>query len=115
MRRRRSVTISQFDGPDESNVLIDTLTDPEPLPEELFERASLATDVRGALNVLKPRDQTILELRYGDDLSFEEIAKILKNLTKHYPQSASTSTYSITESPDRRHVEQKDSLNNPPE
>jgi RNA polymerase sigma-70 factor (ECF subfamily) len=69
MRKRRS---------DDSNVLVDTLTDPEPLPEELFERASLATDVRGALSELKPRDQTILELRYTEDLSFEDIAKILK-------------------------------------
>jgi RNA polymerase sigma-70 factor (ECF subfamily) len=78
MRKRRSVHFSQFDTADDSNVLVDTLTDPEPLPEELFERASLATDVRGALSELKPRDQTILELRYTEDLSFEDIAKILK-------------------------------------
>ena len=77
MRKRRSVNISQFDTADDSNVLIDTLADPEPLPEELFERASLAEDVRGALTFLKPRDQTILELRYVEDLSFEDIARVL--------------------------------------
>ena len=78
MRKRRSVNISQFDTADDSNVLIDTLADPEPLPEELFERASLATEVREALAILKPRDQTILDLRYTEDLSFEDIAKILR-------------------------------------
>ena len=78
MRKRRSVNISQFDTTDDSNVLIDTLADPEPLPEELFERATLAEDVRGALTFLKPRDQAILELRYVEDQSFEDISRVLR-------------------------------------
>ena len=78
MRKRRSVNISQFDTADDSNVLIDTLADPEPLPEELFGRATLAEDVRSSLKVLKPRDQTILELHYVEDLSFENIARVLR-------------------------------------
>jgi RNA polymerase sigma-70 factor (ECF subfamily) len=78
MRKRRSVTFSQFDTSDDSNALVDTLADPEPLPEELFTQASLATDVRAALSHLKPGDQTILELRYVEELSFEEISKILR-------------------------------------
>ena len=77
MRKRRSVNFSQFDTADDGNVLVDTLADPEPLPEELFERASLAKDVRSALTFLKPRDQAILELRYVEDLSFEDISRVL--------------------------------------
>jgi RNA polymerase sigma-70 factor (ECF subfamily) len=77
MRKRRSVTFSQFDTADDTNVLVDTLADPEPLPEELFERASLANDVRTALVHLKPRDQAILQFRYVEDLSFEDIARVL--------------------------------------
>jgi RNA polymerase sigma-70 factor (ECF subfamily) len=78
MRKRKSVAISKFDAPDESNVLIDTLADPEPLPDELFEREALATEVQTALAELPPRDQTILSLRYQEEQSFEDIARILK-------------------------------------
>ncbi len=78
MRRRRSVTFSRFDADDDSNVLMDTLADPEPLPEELFERALQAGEVQEALKEVRPRDRMILNLRYEQELSFEEIAKILK-------------------------------------
>ncbi|MDR3546735.1 MAG: sigma-70 family RNA polymerase sigma factor [Candidatus Pacebacteria bacterium] len=77
MRKRRTVAFSQFDTEDDSNVLIDTLTDTEPLPEEIFDEATRAEDVRKALSELKPRDQTILELRYREELSFEEISQLL--------------------------------------
>lgn len=78
MRKRRSVAFSKFDTKEDSNVLTDTLADPEPLPEELFARASLAQEVRDALTHLKPRDRAILSMRYEEDLSFEDIAKIMK-------------------------------------
>ncbi len=78
MRKRKAVPFSKFDAPDESNVLTDTLTDPEPLPEEIFESASLAETVRNALDNLPARDRTILSLRYEEEQSFEDIAKILR-------------------------------------
>ena len=78
MRKRKSVPFSKFDTAEESNVLTDTLADPEPLPDELFERASLATDARDALAQLPPRDRAILSLRYDEQESFESIARILK-------------------------------------
>jgi RNA polymerase sigma-70 factor (ECF subfamily) len=78
LRKRRSVNFSQFDSADDSNVLIDTLADSEPLPEEVFHRKSLASDVRTALEQLKPRDRMLLSLRYDEELSFEDIARMLK-------------------------------------
>jgi RNA polymerase sigma-70 factor (ECF subfamily) len=78
MRKRKSVVFSKFDTGDDSNVLIDTLTDTEPLPDELFAQSSNAEVVRAALQKLKQRDQTILMLRYDEEQSFEDIAKILK-------------------------------------
>ena len=78
MRKRKALPFSTFDTADDSNVLTDTLADPEPLPEEVFERASLAEDVRTALSDLSARDRTILSLRYEEEQSFEDIAKILR-------------------------------------
>jgi RNA polymerase sigma-70 factor (ECF subfamily) len=78
MRKRKSVPFSKFDTAEENNVLTDTLADPEPLPDELFERASLASDARDALAQLPARDRAILSLRYEEEESFENIARILK-------------------------------------
>lgn len=78
MRKRKSVPFSKFDTSEDSNVLTDTLADPEPLPEEIFESASLAEDVRDALEDLSTRDRTIISLRYEEEQSFEDIAKILR-------------------------------------
>jgi RNA polymerase sigma-70 factor (ECF subfamily) len=78
LRKRRAVHFSQFDTSDDGNVLTDTLADTEPLPEELFSRKSLANEVRASLEQLKPRDRTLLSLRYEEELSFEEIARLLK-------------------------------------
>ncbi|MBA3789317.1 sigma-70 family RNA polymerase sigma factor [Patescibacteria group bacterium] len=77
MRKRRSVPFSRFDTDDAENVLVATLADPEPLPEELFARKTLAKKVRKVLAELPPRDRTILSLRYDEELSFEDISRIL--------------------------------------
>jgi RNA polymerase sigma-70 factor (ECF subfamily) len=78
MRKRKTVSFSKFDTGEDSNVLVDTLADPEPLPDEVFERASLASDARGALAQLPARDRAILSLRYEEEESFENISRILK-------------------------------------
>ncbi len=78
MRKRKSVVFSKFDTADDKNILTETLADPEPLPDELFERASLASDAREALAQLPARDRAILSLRYDEEESFENIASILK-------------------------------------
>jgi RNA polymerase sigma-70 factor (ECF subfamily) len=78
MRKRRSVPLSKFDTAEEDNVLVDTLADTEPLPDEVFAEAGRATNAREALAQLSPRDQTILSLRYEEEESFENIARILK-------------------------------------
>ena len=77
LRKCKSIPLSRFDIED-TNVLTDTLADPEPLPDELFQRASLASDARDALAQLSSRDRAILNLRYEENESFETIAHILK-------------------------------------
>lgn len=78
MRKRRHIPFSSFDTDENTNVLTETLADKEPLPEEVFEQAASAAQLRGVLEKLKPRDQLILNMHYEEGLSFEEIARILK-------------------------------------
>ncbi len=78
MRKRKSVPLSKFENENEDNVLIDTLADAEPLPDEVFAEAARAKNAREALAQLPSRDRVILSLRYEEEESFEDIAKILK-------------------------------------
>jgi RNA polymerase sigma-70 factor (ECF subfamily) len=78
MRKRKTVVFSKFDSSDDTNVLNDTLEDAELLPDALFERTTLVADTQEALAQLPPRDRAILSLRYEEEESFENIARILK-------------------------------------
>jgi RNA polymerase sigma-70 factor (ECF subfamily) len=78
LRKRRSVSFSALQKTDRDDSFEDTLADTEPLPEELFARASLARDVQQALQQLPPRDRMILSLRYEEELSFEDIADVME-------------------------------------
>lgn len=77
MRKRKSVPFSFFDKEDADTSVVDTIADEEPLPDELFADAARADEVRAAIQQLKSRDQLIISMRYEDELSFEDIAKIL--------------------------------------
>jgi len=53
------------------------LDDKEPNPEErLFDKEKIS-QIREIVNTLKPRYRTMIELRYFEELSYEEIAKEL--------------------------------------
>jgi len=75
MRKRRAHAFSALDGEDEGS-FAETLTDPEPLPDELFSRAELGAEVQRALGELSPRERLVVLLRYEDDFSFEDIGEI---------------------------------------
>ncbi|MBA3947363.1 MAG: sigma-70 family RNA polymerase sigma factor [Herpetosiphonaceae bacterium] len=51
-----------------------TLSVQTPLPDELAERAEQERELWTALATLSPREQALMGLRYGADLSYEEIA-----------------------------------------
>lgn len=76
MRKRRPLAFSQF-AAETASAFEETIADPEPLPEEVFARATLAEDVRAALAHLPPRSRAILSMRYEEELSFEEIAQVM--------------------------------------
>jgi RNA polymerase sigma-70 factor (ECF subfamily) len=53
------------------------LNDNEPTPEERFFDKEKASEVRRLVNALKPRYRKLVELRYFEEMSYEEIAKEL--------------------------------------
>jgi RNA polymerase sigma-70 factor (ECF subfamily) len=56
-------------------------------PEDQYLRDSEQTMLRGAVSTLAPRQQALLSLRYGDGLSYEQIADTM-NLTLGTVKSA---------------------------
>lgn len=72
--RRDIVSLDDSSDPDYAHAL----TDPEPLPDAVFEQEESRALMREGLSELAARDQTVLALRYDEDFSFEEIALALE-------------------------------------
>lgn len=76
LRKRKEVVFSQFETED-GNALVDTLPDPEPLPNELFARIGDAENIDRVLKELPSAAREVVILRYHEDLTFDEIGRIL--------------------------------------
>ena len=66
---------------------IETIPDPEPLPEEVAERSDLQWSLQQALFALPPKCRSVVHLRCFRHLSFAEISRTLnmpKNTVKTY-------------------------------
>jgi RNA polymerase sigma-70 factor (ECF subfamily) len=81
IRQRRSASLSAGRGREEDDEpggsLGDTLRDPDPLPEDLLERADLQNLLVAAISRLPPRYREVVALRYTTELTFAEIADAL--------------------------------------
>ena len=77
LRKRKDPALSSWDREDGGNPLTDSLTDSEPLPDDLFERQELGQALEQALAKISPDRRTILLLHPEDELTFEEISKIV--------------------------------------
>lgn len=82
IKRRKSFSFTEMSGSgDESDDAIpfaDTLSDPDPLPPEIFEHKEIAHELIATMDKLPPDYRTTLIMHYNEDMTFEEIAKIMK-------------------------------------
>lgn len=78
LRRKKELPFSSFENNQGQNLLTENLADAGPLPDELIARAEDVNFVQKLLNEINPLYRDVLTLKYGDDLTFEEIGKILK-------------------------------------
>ncbi len=77
LRKKRTIPFSRFEDESGNNMLLETLTDPEPIPDEIFAKLEAADALHDALPKLSPDMRAVLSLYYGEELTFREIGEIL--------------------------------------
>lgn len=78
IRKKRLKTLSIDDENDESTrILFTNIHNTHPNPEEKYIRDQRATILRAILDELNPKYKSLVEMRYFDELSYEEIAEKL--------------------------------------
>ncbi len=77
LKKKKAIPFSEFENEEGGNKLIETLVDPAPLPDDLFERAHVGKILHTAMSRLAPKYRMVLFLRYNDHFTFREIAEAL--------------------------------------
>ncbi len=77
LKKKKAVPFSAFEDKEGNNFLANTLADPAPLPQEIFERQELGQLLNSAIKKLPLAYQEVLSLHYQNQLTFQEIAEIL--------------------------------------
>lgn len=77
LRKKKHVIFSDFESDEGGNFLTDTLADTEPLADELYARMEKKESLEMALATLAPIYREVVLLHYREDLTFDEIGKIV--------------------------------------
>jgi len=77
LKRKKAIPFSEFENEKGKNTLIETLINPAPLPDKLFEQSNVGEILNTAMNHLTPKYRMVLFLRYNDHFTFREIAEAL--------------------------------------
>jgi len=77
LKRKKAIPFSKFENEKGKNTFVETLINPAPLPDKLFEQASIGEILNKAMNNLTPKYRMVLFLRYNDHFTFREIAEAL--------------------------------------
>ncbi len=76
LRKKKIAPFSELENEDSENSMAETVVDPAPLPQEIFDRKNLAQELAVAMEKLSPKYRTVLFLHYNDHFTFQEIADI---------------------------------------
>ncbi len=88
LRKQKIITFSDLTNDDESTHFEDTLLDAGPLPDELFDSKSDREKLNAAIEKLSIQHKTVVLLKHEQELTFEEIAKVL-----HIPMNTAKGQY----------------------
>jgi len=77
LKKKKDIPFSNFENEEGENVLIETLTDPAPLPDKIIEQSGIVETLNTAINQLIPKYHMVLLLRYNNHFTFREIAEVL--------------------------------------
>jgi len=78
LKKKKTIPFSAFENEAGDNMLIETLADSAPLPQEILEKATMAQTLASAIKKLSPKYNEVVSLRYKDNFNFREIAESLK-------------------------------------
>ncbi|PIT90112.1 hypothetical protein COU23_00355 [Candidatus Kuenenbacteria bacterium CG10_big_fil_rev_8_21_14_0_10_36_11] len=91
LKKKKFLLFSEFINADGENILEETLTDINPLPDEIFEQADLAQTLEKIFDKLPAHYRVVLDLYYQKSFNLREIAEILgkqKNTIKSWHRRA---------------------------
>lgn len=77
LRKKKNITFSVFENENGENSFAETLTDTEPLADEIFAKAEEKDFLNRELSKLSPTNRETLLLHYSEHFTFDEIGKIL--------------------------------------
>jgi len=77
LKKKKTIPFSEFENKTGRNVLLETLVDNAPLPNQLFEQVNITKILTSAIEKLSPQYRMVLFLRYNDHFTFREIAEVL--------------------------------------
>lgn len=87
LRKKRSFTFSSLENIEEESTFEERIMDEEILPDEVIQKIQDKEFLNKILEVLSVEYRTVLTLHYQEEMTFEEIAKILNkplNTVKSY-------------------------------
>lgn len=77
LKKKKTIPFSNFENEKGENLLIGTLADTMPLPNEILEQADVGEMLDIAMSRLNSKYRMVLFLRYNDHFTFREIAETL--------------------------------------
>lgn len=77
LRKKKRLVFSDFASEDGENFFADTASDTEPLADELFAKAEDKALIERVVAKLSTTHQEVLMLYYTEELTFDEIGKVL--------------------------------------
>jgi len=77
LRKRKSVVFSELDGDPDNESFAERIPDEKLLPDELLEKLDEKTRLNAVLAMLPPEYVAVLELHYQEEMTFEEIGRVL--------------------------------------
>lgn len=77
LKKKKTIPFAEFINENEENVLVETLVDIKPLPDEEAGQMEVAQKLYSASSQLSEKYQQVVVLRHEQDLSFKEIADLL--------------------------------------
>lgn len=77
-KKKKSLPFSNFENTEGDNLLLDNLSDSNPLPDELFAKTDLADQLNKAMAHLPPDARAVIHLYYLEQFTLQEIADSLQ-------------------------------------